>query len=278
MHGKNSCGTVVVQNRIEQILHLLRSGKTEKGKRLPLGNFPILRIAPEKGNQLVKQRLGIAHAAVRRTRDDIDGRRGNPDLLLLCDIGKAFRDQVGGNPAQIKPLAARNHGRKHLVHFRRRENEFRMGGRLFNRLEQCVPCAFREHVHFVNNIDFIFGGDRKMEHVLADLPCLVHLCVGRGVDFNDVHIGFIRDGLAGGAFTAGFTVNGMFAVERFCKNSRRCGFSDSARSHEKVGMRNPSGPHGILQRSCNMLLTDHVGKPLRTPLSGCYLICHIRSP
>ena len=196
----------------------------------------------------------------------------------MGNIGKTLSDQLRRNPAQIETLTARNHGRKHLVDFGCGEDEFCMGRRFFNRLEQSVPCALGKHVHFVNDVNLVFGRNGKMKHVFTDFTCLVHLRMGRGVDFNDIHIRFVRDGFAGGTFAAGLAVNRTFAVERLGENSRRCGFADSARPHKQICMCNMPCPDGIFQCSCDMLLSDHVGKSLRTPFSGCYLIRHFRLP
>ena len=59
------------------------------------------------------------------------------------------------NPAQIKALAAAEDGRQDLVRLGRREEEFHMWRRLFQRLEQGVEGLFRQHVHFVDDVDLV---------------------------------------------------------------------------------------------------------------------------
>ena len=59
--------------------------------------------------------------------------------------------------AQIKALTTRQNGHPHFADFRRCKNKFHMGWRLFQRLQQRVKRIARQHVNFVNNVDFITG-------------------------------------------------------------------------------------------------------------------------
>ena len=113
-----------------------------------------------------------------------------------------------------------------------------------------------------------------MENIFADVARFFHLRMSRGVDLNHVHTGFIGNCFAGGAFAAGLPVHRVFTVESFGENTRRSGFADTARSDKQICMGDPSRYNRIAQSPGYMFLPDHVGKTLRTPFSGCYLICH----
>ena len=146
--------------------------------------------------------------------------------------------------------------------------------RFLDGFEQGVPCAFGEHVDFVDDIDFIFGADRQMENFLADFARLFHLGMGGGVDFDHIDAGLVGNGEAGFALTARFPVDRMQTVQRLGEDSRRRCFSNSAWSDEEIRLRDPSGYNRIPQCAGDVFLSDHIGKFLRSPFTSDHLISH----
>ena len=129
-------------------------------------------------------------------------------------------------------------------------------------------------MNFVDDVDFIFCADGKMNDFFADFTRFIHLSVCGGVNFNHVHAAFFCDCKTGTAFAAGFAVFGMLTVECFRKNTGGCCFSDPAWTDEQISLCDTVVGNCVFQRACNMFLSDHVGKFLRTPLSCYNLICH----
>ena len=127
---------------------------------------------------------------------------------------------------------------------------------------------------FVNNIDFIFCTDRKMDDFFADFTRFIHLSMGCCVNFNHVHAAFFSDSQTGTALAAGFAIFRMFTVQSFCKNTGRGGFSDPSGTYKQISLRDSVADNRVFQGAGNMFLSDHVGKLLRTPFSCDNLICH----
>ncbi len=116
--------------------------------------------------------------------------------------------------------------------FRGGEEKFHIFWGLFQGLEEGVPGAGGEHVDFVDDIDFILAFDRGIEDLVSDAPHVINAVMAGRIDFNDVQGGPCGNFLAGIALAAGFAVNGMFAVERLCENTRAGGFADSPGAHK----------------------------------------------
>ena len=112
-------------------------------------------------DRLIEQRQRIADRAFGRARDQRQ-RLGLDRYIFLgadaCEIGD---EHTSFDSAQIEALAARAHRHRHLLDLRRREDEFHMLRRLFERLQQAVKRLFRQHMHFVDDIDLGARHDRR---------------------------------------------------------------------------------------------------------------------
>jgi hypothetical protein len=69
-------------------------------------------------------------------------------------------------------------------------------GRLFERLEQAVEGRRREHVHFVDDIDFVGRRRGRVFHRVDDLADIVDAGIAGGVHFDDVDMAALDDGAA----------------------------------------------------------------------------------
>jgi hypothetical protein len=106
-------------------------------------------------------------------------------------------DEIGGaDPAQVETLAARQDGDRDLADLRRGEDELDVLRRLLERLQQAVEGLCREHVHFIDDIDFITCRNRAIAHLLDDLSDIVDAGVGGGVHLDDIDMPAFHDGLA----------------------------------------------------------------------------------
>ena len=256
---------VIGHNGADQTFHIGTRRQPEEGKRLFLGDTAAFRA--EEGDHLIQQGLGVTHTAIGSAGNDLQGAIGDLHIFRVADEAESAGDVGPFDPAQVEALTTADHGGQHLVHFCGGKDELCVRGRFFNGLEQRVPCVLGKHVHFVNNIDLELGGDGQVQHILAEFAGLFHLGVGGGVDFDHVHIGFICNGLAGGALAAGFAVNGVEAVHRLGKDTRRGSLADPAGTHEKVCVGDPAGHDGVFQGAGKVFLPHHVGELLRSPLS-----------
>ena len=73
-----------------------------------------------------------------------------------------------------------------------------MRRRFFQRLEQRVEGALREHVHFVDDVDLVARLNGRIAHAVDDLAHVVDAGVGGGVHLDHVDVAGFQDGLAMG--------------------------------------------------------------------------------
>ena len=81
--------------------------------------------------------------------------------------------QIAVDAAQIETLAARQDSDRHLADFGGREHEFGVRWRLFQRLQQRIEGLRREHMHFIEDIDFVARRYRRITHRIVDLAHIV---------------------------------------------------------------------------------------------------------
>jgi len=132
-----------------------------------------------------------------------------------------------------------------------------VGGGFFERFQQRVERIGRQHMDFIDDIDFIFDIAGEIFDFIAEFPDIVDAGIAGGVDFDDVADRSVLDPQAIGADVARIGDGGVFAVDRFRKNTGDRGFSGSARSGEQIGVGDLIVFQGVFQRGRDMFLTGH---------------------
>ena len=163
---------------------------------------------------------------------------------------------LGCHVAQNKLQTAAQYGNGDFVRIGGRQNEFNVFGRLFQRFQHRVERAFGEHMHFVDDIDFVFAGGGGVLGVFQHFADVVDASVAGGVDFEQIDKAALVDGGAGWALAAGFAVAGGFAVEAFGEDAGDGGFAHAARAGEQIGVVQAAFAQGVLQGFDNVLLPD----------------------
>ncbi|MGY4449719.1 hypothetical protein ACVWZR_004379 [Bradyrhizobium sp. i1.3.1] len=147
-------------------------------------------------DRLVEQRQRVAHRAFRGAHDDAERLGLDLDVLLGRDIGEVLHQHVGLDPAQVKTLAARQHGDRNLADLGGREHEFGVLRRFLQRLQEGVERRRRQHVDFVDNVDLVAGAGRRVAHAVIDLADVVDAGVRGRVHLQHVHVPAFHDRLA----------------------------------------------------------------------------------
>src|ERR1051325_5284374 len=130
-----------------------------------------------KTDQLIERRFGVAHAAFGAASDRVQGGVYYGHAFLGGDFAEVCDDQGRWNAAQIEALATRENRRKNFFRFGGREHEFHVLGRLFERFKKRIEGFLREHVNFVDDIDFEFSGGGRVPNRVA-----------QGTDFFDAAV------------------------------------------------------------------------------------------
>ncbi len=144
------------------------------------------------------------------------------------------------------------------------QNKNHIGGRFFQRFQQCIECPCGKHMNLINNIDFISAFRGRISHFLADFPDVIHTVVGCGVNLYHIHGAACANGPAGGALAAGASFPRMIAVDCPGKYFGYGSLPGSSGSAEQIGMSHPFCPDLIFQGCYNMFLSPDIFKFLRT--------------
>ena len=182
------------------------------------------------------------------------------------------RQLCGGNTLEIKPLTPRQYGNRNLVHLGRRKQEFDVARWFFERLQQRGKRVFRQHVDFVDDVNFVACRNGRIAHSLNNLTDIINAGVARGIHFDNIDMatfGNRHTRLAGAArinrwATLPVRTN---AVQRLGNQSRRRGFPDTADTSHQKRMRQTVAFDRIAKRLHHRILADKLGKGPRTILT-----------
>ena len=116
---------------------------------------------------------------------------------------------------KIETLGAREHGLRHFLRVRRGQNKKHMLRRFLQCFQERVEGFCRQHVHFVDDVDFAFAHAWRKAHLLTDASDLVDAAVGGGVDLDHVEKTVFVDGTTVFAGVAGFAVLRIETVDGF---------------------------------------------------------------
>ena len=185
-------------------------------------------------NGLVEKRQPIAHAA----RGGPCQRRQGLPLERNFFGRKQAREVIGnrtlGHLFQVELQASTEHGDRDFLRIGRGQDKFEVLRRLLERLEHRVERRIRQHVDFVDDIDFEAPARRSILRGVEELAHLVHLGVGCRIHLEQVDEAAAVDFEAGAALSAGIGSNAGFAVQALGKDAGDRGLADAARAGEQV--------------------------------------------
>ena len=123
-------------------------------------------------------------------------------------------------------------------------------------------------MNFIDDIKFDPGLAGPEINLFPQVADIVHAGIGGGVNFNQIQQITGGNGPTNIAFVAGPSGN-VFdpAVYGFGQQSRRGGFTSTARTGKQIGMRYPLGFERVDQCLGYVLLAHNFSKSLRAPFS-----------
>ena len=122
-------------------------------------------------------------------------------------------------------------------------------------------------MHLVNDIYLEAPAARRIQRTVKQLPHIVHLGVGRRIQFYQVNETSAVDLLAGATLSTRRWGNAGRAIQRLGKNARYRGLSDPTRAGEKIGMMQTILREGIAECSNNVLLPRQLRESLGPPFA-----------
>ena len=161
------------------------------------------------------------------------------------------------------------------------QDEYDVGRRLLQGLEQCIEGRIGEHVDFVDDIDLVPGHRRGVADLLAKVPDIVDAAVAGRVDLYQVHRAALVDRQTYFAGVVGLAVLWRKAVQCLCKNTRGAGFAGAPGTAEQVSVSDTILNDRIANRTSDRLLAHELSKCTRTPFpveNFAHCVIRIRKP
>ena len=220
------------------------------------------------GDGLVEQRQAVAQRAVGGARELGDGGCIGLDGFRPQDLRHLPADLFLVQALEVELQAARQHGDRQLLRVGGGEQELDVFRRLLQRLQQRVERRFRQHVHFVDQIDLVLAARGHVLRVLDHFAHIVHTGVRGSVDLQQIDIAAGIDVQAGRALAAGIGTGALLAVQRFGEDAGDGGLAHAARTREQEGMVNAAAVQRIGERADHVFLADQLCESLGTPLAG----------
>ena len=220
-------GRFTTQNLSGEIGHGLFARESEHVEHVILPD-----LFSAESDELIEHRFRIAQAALGAARDCMRSRRLQRDFFFSGNELEMLRNQICRDTMEIEPLTAAQNRRQNFLRLGRRENKFHMRRRFLERFKQRVERGRGQHVHFVDDVDFVARLGRRVADIFAQLAHLLDAVVARAVDFQNV------ERIAGGDFLAVIARavridrRPFLAIERFGQNTGGRSLSDPARTDE----------------------------------------------
>ena len=176
---------------------------------------------------------------------------------------------LGRDAAEIEAHAAAEDGHRDLPDLGGCEDEFHVGRRLLERLQEAVEGRRREHVHFVDDVDFVGRLGRRVFNRIDDLANVGDTGVRGRIHLDDVDVAPLDDGLIVDALAveieSRMAAGVVLEIDRPGEDARGGGLADAADAGEHEGVRNAVGLEGVAQRLHHRVLADQgrkAGRPV----------------
>ena len=139
-----------------------------------------------KAKDLIEERFGVAKASFGKRGDEVERFGFSAAVEILDDLLEFGDDEGRGNAGEVEALAAADDRGEHFVRLCCGKKEFSSLGRFFKGFQEGIESLLGEHVHFVDDVDFIFSMTGGVADRFIDLPDVVDPSVGGAVNLDDV--------------------------------------------------------------------------------------------
>ncbi len=217
-------------------------------------------VIPAEREALICERQRVAHAALRRARNQRQSAVLNAGARAGKHAGERAFDVRDGDSVKVEPLAAGDDRCGELLRLGRRENKQNVLRRLLQRFEQRVERRAGEHMNFVDDKHAAAQAQRRVLCALDEVAHVADAVVARRVNFCDVRGTLARGDEACLAFAARLAILGREAVHRAREDACRGGLARAARAAEQIGVCRAIRRNLMLQRCGDMLLPNHFRK------------------
>ena len=148
------------------------------------------------------------------------------------------------------------------------EDEFYVSGRFFQCFQEGVEGLGREHVDFVDDVDFEFSTGWGVRDAVAQVLDLPDATVRGAVDLEDVEAASFLDFLADIVVGVEVCLRAVGTVEGFGEDAGGGGFSDAPGADKEKGVGEAAFGDGVGEGADNMFLADQFGKGAGAVFAG----------
>ena len=259
---RHQCGAVAGDERIEHEVEVFVTDGAQHVEHILLDQP-----AGTMGDRLVEQRQRVAHRSGSALGNRPQCRRLVLDLFGVEHGGQVTHDRVRLHLLQVELQAAAQHRDRNLLRIGRREDEFHMLGRLFERLQHRVEGVTGQHVDFVDHVDLVAAARRGVSRLFEQGRHVVDAAVGRSVHLDVVNEATGVDLGTGGTDAARFRRDAGVAVQTLGENAGDRRLADAACAGEQIGVMQALLFQGMGQRAHDVVLTDQRVEAAGTPLA-----------
>src|SRR5690606_38486671 len=230
----------------------------------------VAEVAARKGNDLIEHRKRVAKRAVRFLGNQVKSVSFVGDLFLFRNMGQVSRDVFHPDAVKVEYLASGQDRGNDLVFFRGGQNEDRVGRGFFQRFQKRVEGALGEHVHLVNDVNFVFARLRRVADLLHQAADVVHRIIGSRVQLVNIQRGAFTESKTAFTGVTGFVIGcDLLAVDGFCQDARAGGFAYAPRAAKQESLSQLIVFYRVFQRSRYMALSYDGVEMQRPVLSRC---------
>ena len=97
------------------------------------------------------------------------------------------------------------------------QNKYHILRRFLQRLQKCIKCSDRQHMHLINNVNLEAAFRWTIRHFLTDLSNIIHTIVRCRINLNHIHRCTGCNRLAHRTLSAWTSIHRMFTIHRLGK-------------------------------------------------------------
>ena len=220
---------------------------------------------------LVEERERITHCPVGFLCDDVHGIFTHRNFLLGSDVLHVAHHVLNADAVEVVGLAAGKDGGEYLVFLGGGQDEDGMCRRFLKSLEESIEGRLRQHVHLVDDIYAVAAHLRRDAHLVGQCTDVVDRVVGCCVQLVYAVRTPFGERAAGLAFSARFELRpGIAAIDGLGEYPGRACLAHAARAAEEVCMCKLAALYRVLERACDVLLSQQRLEAVRTIFPGRY--------
>ncbi len=263
-------GGVLARDRVHDVEEQVAAHEAEYGRDVLRGD-----VSGGERHDLIERAQAVAQAALRRPREQRQGRVVDADLLSRRDVAQPVDDRLEADRLQLEHERPRLDCLRHLVELGRRHHEDDVRRWLLDGFEERVEGVLREAVDFVDDERLVPVAHRPQAEAFDDgLADFVDPRVGGGVDLEHVDAAALRDLDARIAGAARVGRRALRTVQRPRQNARERRLAHAARPREDERLADAIAGERVPQGLRHAFLADDIVEALGAVLAREDLVGH----